>query len=215
MNNYEKLIYNTYLKVSRSENKLPYKFRKNFDSIKDKDFICIKKLNLFFKKFPHVNMDEYFAAPYRMYPDEKYFGLDYFTTMKATKAYTLHQKKKAFQDPDNIEQLENIKNSLKFILQYCKQNNIEIKNYISHQIGNTNAFILHLKEHKINVFCLFGFPDFELKIKQTNREILRFTLGDELINNLSTFKTKLFASKKALRLINAGIEKICLLQKSA
>jgi lysyl-tRNA synthetase class II len=77
-----------------------------------------------------------FKAPYALYPDEKHFPLDYYFTLKATKAYTLYNKKQTLQDPDSTEQLNNIKTSLVFIYNFCKQNNILVPQYIDHKTNN-------------------------------------------------------------------------------
>jgi len=94
---YDKRIYNTYLKVSRGSNNLPFKYRKDFEKLDEKAFVAIKKVSSFLRKFPHIKMEEYFKAPYALYPDEKHFPLDYYFTLKATKAYTLYNKKQTMK----------------------------------------------------------------------------------------------------------------------
>ena len=209
---FEKFIYNTFLKTARSKNKLPYKLRKNFEDFDNKNFIHIKKLSSFFKRFPHIKVEEYFIAPYTLYPDETFFPIEYYTSLKATKAYTLSQKKKINDDPDSNEQLTSIKESLVFISGFCKTKNIPISEYISHRINNEHSFIIHLKEHKVNVYTLLGFNNFEKILKTKDPEIMRFIIGEEIYNNVQNFRTRLYNSQKALKLIDLGIKKI--LEKS-
>jgi len=204
----EKQIYNNFLKISKIANKQPFRFRKNFDKFDENKFILVKKLKLFFTKFNYINQEDYFRAPYEIYPDESYFPLDYYTSLKATKAYTLYMKKRESLDPDSDEQLLNIKNSLKYIYNFCKQHNISPSNYISHKTNNEYSFILHLKEHKVNLFALLGFNDFEKNIKLRDPQVIKFILGEDTYNNISTFKTKLFNSKKAINLVTLGLKKI-------
>jgi hypothetical protein len=208
MSEYEKFIYNTYLKVFRSSNNQPYRLRKDFNGIDDKTFICIKKLSSFFKRFAHINIEDFFRAPYLLYPDEKHFALDYYTTLKATKSYTLAQKKKINSDPDSEEQLTNIKQSLLFILRFCRERNLNPQNYINHKTNNEYSFTLHLKEHKVNLFVLLGYQNFEKNLKSRDAEVIKFIIGDDLYNNIQVFRTKLFNSKKANKLVELGLQKI-------
>jgi len=208
LSEYEQHIYNAYLRAMRKRKNLPYKNRKDFSNIGDVDSNYLKKISIFLSKFPHIKLDDFINAPYIVYPDETYFGLDYYTTLKATKAYTLFQKRQELLDPDNDEQLVNIIESLKYISAFCTEQNLEIENYPSHLTNNTPSFILHLKEHRINVYSLFGFPSFEKNLKVIESDLLKFILGDDFYNNLSGFRLKFFASKKALKLVELGIQKI-------
>ena len=65
----EKNIYNKYLAVTRSSQGKPFKLRKQFDDLDDHKTACLKKLSLFFNKFKHVDMDDFFSAPWRIYND--------------------------------------------------------------------------------------------------------------------------------------------------
>jgi len=205
---FDKLIYNTYLKASRQSNNSPYKFRKNFDRIDEQTFICLKKLSSFFKRFPNIKMEDFFNAPFRLYKDETYFPLDFFISLKATKAYTLIQKQVNMLDPDVDEQLKFIKESLVFIFNFCKSKNISFSSYLFHKTKNENSFVLHLKERKVSIYSLFGFNNFEKIFKSKDSEVLKFILGDEFYNNFSVFKTKLLNSKKAFNLVTQGNERL-------
>lgn len=153
-------------------------------------------------------MDDFFSAPYTLYKDENFFPIEYFTTLKATKAYTLFQKNKINQDPDSDEQLNSIKNSLIFIKNFCKESNIDIKNYICNKTNNQHSFLLHLRDHKINFYTLFGFSNFDTVLKSINPDIVKFTINEDLYNKVSFFRTKLYNSKKALNLVTLGLDKI-------
>jgi hypothetical protein len=208
LSDYEKLIYNTHLKISRSKKNLPYKFRKDFEHLNDIYINSLKKIAIFLTKFPHIKLEDFIKAPYEVYPDEKHFELDYYTTLKATKAFTLYQKKIEFMEPDADEQLKNIIDSLKFISQFCKEQNIVIDEYVDNITGNSASYILHLKEHRISVYTLFGFSNFERNLRAIDSQLLKFVLGEDFYNNLSSFRLKFFASKKAKKLVELGIQKI-------
>lgn len=205
---FDKFVYNTYLKVSRSRNKLPYKFRKNFEKIDDKTFVQIKKLSSFLSRFKHIKIEDFFNAPYDLYPDENYFPIEYFTSLKATKAYTLLQKKKVNDDPDSDEQLKNIKESLVYINRFCQQKNITPLEYIHHKTNNEFSFLLHLKEHKVNIYTLLGFVNFEKNLRSRDPEVTKFIIGEDIYNNIQNFRTRLFNSNKAVKLVELGIKKI-------
>jgi len=205
---FEKYIYNSYLKVTRSSSDLPYKIRKNFEKVDDKLYLAIKKLSLFFKKYPHIKVEEFFKAPYSIYPDEKYFPIEYFYSLKAIKAYTVFNSKQINLDPDSEEQLTNIKKSLIYIFNFCKQKNIQINNYIFHKTNNEYSFLLHLKEHNVNVYALLGFTNFEKVLKSCNAEITKFIIGDNVYDNVQNFRTKLYNSKKASKLVDLGLKKL-------
>lgn len=208
MTTFEKHIYNTYLATARTTQHKPFKLRKDFDKLDEGKFVAIKRISSFLKRFPHIKLEEYFKAPYVIYPDEKYFPLDYFASLKATKAYMLFQKRSVNLDPDSDEQLNNIKQSLVFIYNFCRENNINPKFYIDHKTKNEYSFIIHLKEHKVNVYTLLGFKTFENNLRTRDAEIVKYIIGDDIYNSISVFRTKLYNSKKAFKLVNAGLQKI-------
>lgn len=205
---FDKLVYNTFLRTYRTKNKLPVKLRKNFEKIDDKTFVQIKKLSSFLKRFPHIKIEDFFTAPYLLYPDEKYFPIEYFTSLKATKAYTTFQQKKINDNPDSDAQLQNIKESLVFINRFCTEKNINPSQYIYHKTNNEFSFLLHLKEHKVNIYTLLGFVNFEKTLRTRDPEVVKFIIGEDLYNNIQNFRTRLFNSEKAVRLVELGIKKI-------
>ena len=208
LSDFEQHIYNTHLRISRQKKNLPFKYRKDFEYIDAVYVNSLKRISIFLAKFPHIRLEDFIRAPYEVYTDENYFELEYYTTLKATKAYTLYMKKRDLLDPDSNEQLKNIIESLKFISAFCKEQHIDIANYIEHRTGNSLSYVLHLKEHKINVYSLFGFTNFERSIRAQDPDLLRFILSEDFLNTLSNFRLKFFASKKAKRLVELGIKKI-------
>jgi hypothetical protein len=208
LTDFEQYIYNTHLRISRGRKGLPYKYRKDFSHLIDIHVNSLKKISIFLAKFPHIKLENFLKAPYVIYPDQEHFELDYYTTLKATKAYTLFEKRLETMDPDTDEQLKNIIESLKYISQFCKEQSLKIDDYIEHITGSTLSYILHLKEHRVNVYSLFGFPSFERSIRAQDPELLKFILGDDFLSNLPGFRLKFFASKKAKTLIELGIQKI-------
>ena len=208
LTDFEQHIYNTHLRITRSRKGLPFKYRKDFSHLNDIYINSLKKISIFLVKFPHIKLENFIKAPYEIYSDQEHFELDYYTTLKATKVYTLFMKRQEMLDPDNGEQLKNIIESLKYISSFCKEQKIDLSNYTEHRTENNYSYILHLKEHRVNVYSLFGFPTFERNIRAFDPELLRFILGEDFLNNLSKFRLKYFAYKKAKTLVELGIQKI-------
>jgi len=203
----EKLIYNKYLAITRNAQDKPFKLRKKFDSIDDTTIACLRKLSLFFNKFKHVDIDTFFRAPWEIYIDKGMFDLKFYTTQRALKVYTLYIQRQAQRKPDTEEQLYDIKKSLQYIYRFCNNNNINIDQYTSHVTDGIPTFILHLKEHNVNIYTLFGFTDFESKMSQLDHDHLKFILGD-LATNLNQFRTNYITSKHAKTFIKLAINKI-------
>jgi hypothetical protein len=49
---------------------------------------------------------------------------------------------------------------------------------------------------------------FEKNLKSRDPEVIKFIIGDDIYNNISVFRTKLYNSKKALKLVDLGLKKI-------
>jgi hypothetical protein len=204
---FEEHIYNVYLKTTRQKNNQPYKLRKNFETLDDASKIYLKKLSTFFAKHKHIDIDDFFISPFTIYSDENFFDLQYFTTLKAVKSYTLYQKHIQNIAPDNDEQLLRIQKSIKFILNFCKDNKIEINDYIGYKQDNVPSFLIHLKEHKINIYTLYGFKDFEQAFRKADTEIIKFMFDEQIYEQVRVAKIKLYGSSKAKMFVELGLQK--------
>lgn len=206
--NLEHKIYNTYLKFSRGKLGMPYRVRKHWDGFETSTaFPKINKLKNFFLRNNCVNIDDFFTAPYTVYPGESGFDLDFYSSPKAIKVYSLYVKKQMQLSPDDNFHLNHIFKGFKFILNFCKLNSIQVKDYIRFKEGVQNSFIIHLKERKISVYNLFGFEGFEKYFYSNDPDIVRFTIG-EIYDQIPLFRTKFLSSKKAKQLIVEGMKKI-------
>ena len=204
MTNNEKNIYNTYLRVTRTQQGKPFKYRKNFDKFQDtKNYVYVKKLALFFKNYKHVNLEAFFQAPFDIYPDSKNYMLQFYTTQKAIKAYTLFRQKQENADPDSEQQLDFTTESIYYIYKFCKTANISVDDYTSHKTGSMNSFLLHLKEHKINVYSLFGLPNFENSLSNNDAELVDFMLPN-MYQKIGSFRTKYYNSEKMKSVVSDG-----------
>jgi len=208
MTELEKSIYNKYLAVSRGQQNKPFKLRKDFSDFEENEnYVYVKKLGMFFNRFRHIDMDEFFIAPYHIYESGEYFDLSFYVTPRALKVYTIFQTKKQEEPPDSKNQLAFIQRSLKFILAFCGDKNIQLSDYISYKTDVTNDFLIHLKERKISVFVVFGLPGAE-KILYSLPDDLRQMMFKNIFERIDTFRTRFAASSKAKVLVKEGLKKL-------
>ena len=95
---FEKRIYNEFLKESRKAKNLPYKQRKNFTKINDTMKLCLNKLSNFFINNKEVNITDFFKAPYHVYPEGETFDLKFFVSPKARGVYKIFTKSSMMVD---------------------------------------------------------------------------------------------------------------------
>lgn len=205
----EKNIYNLFLKVSRTVKNQPFKYRENFDKFEDEDAFQLKKIANFFSRFPHVNMHNYFKAPYVIHPDEDYFPLSYFAGMAAIKTYNVFMKQLQQKDPDSPEQLEFILTSLKLIARVCHDHKIKLADYPTLKTNNSSSYewMKQINKHEISIYALMEFESIFEIIKEVPEDEIKFLLGD-IGTYFHSFKQNYLKSKDAQYLVKNGIKKI-------
>lgn len=199
----QKYIYNAYLIQSRKGQ--PFTIRKDFSDLTYEIRNLLVKLENFFQKYSHIKIEEYFEAPLKLYPEEKYPYLDFFTTRAAIKTYSIYKNQKEEDNPEN--QFEEIKESLRFIGMFCLKNKINLHDYLNYKSGYTHDWLNHYREHKINLYSLM-----ELK----NIENILHNLSDEenelffelLSKKLETFKVRYHNSNKTKQYVKTITNKI-------
>lgn len=201
------LIYNTYLRVSRTQQGKPFRYRQDFTDFEDEtNYVYVAKLELFFKKFPHIKIEEFFKAPYVVYTEKTYYSLDFYIGQKAIKVYTMFNKQRNDAAPDSEAQLEFIRRSLIFILDFCQTNKLQIEDYITHMNGLFPSFLTHLKEHNISIYVLFAWDNFEnIMLNGIRPEELQLFIG-HLYDKLVTYRTQFVQSKKAKEIVRKGVK---------
>jgi hypothetical protein len=210
----EKAIYNTFLATGRSIQNKPFTIRKDFSKIDDKTYILLKKLSLFFSKYTHIKYNDFFAAPYNYYGKDNYFDLQYFTTIKAIKCYTLYQKQKETEQPDSENIINSCKESCSFIYKYCRDHNLTLDEYRHYIVGTIPIILQHLKDHKINFYTIQGL-NCDRTIRRVERDILNFIVEDfdTLLNNTRINFQKSNSLKNIVRKAFAIIEEKLLQNK--
>jgi hypothetical protein len=185
----EEYIYNTYLRNLR--NNQPYQPRKNFENLNDKIRISLYKLKNFFDKFSYIDKNFFFESFRFVYPQDNFPSLDFFTTRKAIKCYTLYKKHKENSSPDNL--LEEIKEGLRFIANFCIQNNIPVESYTKHKTLCMPSWTQHYRENKVNIYSILSID--HLNDYYTLSEEERAIWAPNLIENIESFKVRLHNCK--------------------
>jgi hypothetical protein len=206
--NFEKTIYNAFLVASRKSQSQPFRIRQNFNGFENKtDYIHVKRLTILFSKFPDISFDNYFMAPYVLYPDQKYFDLSFYASQKGVKCYSLYIKQIKLQSPNTKEQLEFIKKSLKFIGVFCLQNKIKLDQYLTFKKSNSYCWLNHIAKGQISIYSLFEFQNLYDIISSLPQDELELFLGD-ICKNYSNLRTQYNNSKEAKYLVQEGIKRI-------
>lgn len=86
ISDFQKHIYNTYLKVLAKNSKRPYSNRKNFNTLNEKTKTVLKRLEQFFNSHKNIDMDRFFQAGFT-YLNETFVQLDFFISYKAVVAF--------------------------------------------------------------------------------------------------------------------------------
>ena len=208
-----KFIYNLHLKISRLSKGKPYRFREDFNNFEtEENYSKWIILEHFFNRFPNLDKEMYFKAPYMLWKDKEYFPIDFYITPAATRAYTTYKNQLQQQDPDNDEALEYIKQSLLFIAKYCKENNIKLKEYILDCSGAIYTWMKHIRQGQISPYIIFGFNETDDIIYNTPDDEKDLLLG-EFGKNMYYYKEKYNKSKYAKQLITIGLKKLKSVEK--
>ena len=95
MTELEKRVYNTWLATTRSQCGKPFKLRKNWSKFEDRpESLLLKKLAKMFNRYDNIDINDWFEAPYKIYPEKIEYDLKYYTLMKQYTTYRLYKQKK-------------------------------------------------------------------------------------------------------------------------
>lgn len=205
-----KTLYNTYLRISRSKQNKPFKLRQNWEGFESSEnYLPLLKLKNFFDRNSIVNIEDFFTAPYEVYPEDSFYDLNYYNTISAIKVYNIFCTMKSNLDPDSDMQINSILRGLKFVRDYCIVKKIKLSDYLNFKESGAviNAFVVHLKEKNITLYNLFPFKDFEKIYGKLDNYTLKFILNDTA-NKISIYRGKFYGSKKGKKLSIEGLKLI-------
>ena len=180
LDEFSKRIYNDYLRISAKYHNRPYRNRKNFDGFEyNRDLMKIVEV---FRKYPHINVDKFFSAPYEIWETNDYFKLDFYSKRKALNAYVQYKKKLIALPPDDEYVIKQLVYGFYFIKEFCRGKGIGVGDYIEHKEG-IYSFLTHLKEDKVTIYNLFSFDKFKTKFKkEVDSELKNFLFSDLYID---------------------------------
>jgi len=206
MSEQQKWIYNLYLKAYRTNNGNPFRPKKDFTGFEDKpEYAEILKLTAFFNKYPHLLTIDFFNAPYKLYNDEKkYYSLKFFASPRGLKTCMNYFKTLIDSNPD--EQIESIKDSLKFIAGFCIEKKIKMGEYYRYKSVIQPDFLIHLKEYKLNWYIVFGIKNMFDEIYAMPLDEFELYFGSHL--NINELYNKFNNSKRAKIVVKEGVRKI-------
>lgn len=207
MTELEKRIYNKHLAVSRSLRNKPFKLKNDFTYFEESPkYVSIKRLATFFTRYPDVNMDAYFIAPYKLYDDVDYFDLAYFASPRAIKAYTVYQQQQQLLSPD--KQIDEVKKSLLYISKFCLDNKIQLHDYpLFKKTGIEPEWMYHYKGGKINPYSLMEFSNIFNYINEMAFDERELLLGD-FGRNFLEYKTRYNNSNTLKPFLNTSYIKL-------
>ena len=215
MTELEKNVYNTYLRVSRTRSGKQFKYRKNFDNFEDnKSYVPVKKIAKLLANHPHININDYFNAPYEVYPEKNHdygYDISFYTGLKATSCYSIYKKMQDDREPD--EQIKEIKDSFYFIYKFCKENKIDLDQYLEHMTNTERTFMLHLRERKVNIYSLLGFSNFDNVMSKIDPNIGKFVIG-HLYSSLDLYRTRYYNSTITINVVCEAKEKLTKILKN-
>jgi len=207
MTEFEQRIYNSHLAVSRSMRNKPFKLKGNWKGFEENpNYLFVKRIANFFNRYPQVDMQVYFEAPYKLYSDVDYFDLKYFSSPRAIKSYTIYKQELAKSSPD--EQIEEVKKSLHFIAKFCVENRILLDKYIHHSsTGLHPDWAQHVKEGKINFYSLMEFTNLydTINTLSTEEQLLFLSPFSE---NFLNYKTKYINSKDLRPFLKLAFQRV-------
>jgi len=199
-----KRIYNDHLATSRKCRDKPFKIKKDFSKITEDQITVLTKLEQMFDSYTNIDPEQFFAAPYKLYQDEDYYPLDFFTTQKAKKIYAQYMKSLDDESPDTKESLERLRDGLKFVKNFCNEKGLTLDEYSAYCEHNLPCVVDHLKSHKINFYVLHSLNVSSLNIET---RILDFIFGDFYLTFRKT-KNKFYTSQRMKEFSKLIIQKI-------
>lgn len=205
LDNFSKNVYNEYLRINAKYHDRPYRRRKNFDGFEyNRDLAKIVEI---FKKYPHINVEMFFSAPYEIWETSEYYKLDFFSKRKALNSYVQYRKKLIALPPDNEYVIKKTIYGFYFIKEFCQKVGITVDQYIDHQEG-IYSFLTHLKEDRVTIYNLFVFDNFKMKFKKEVDSELKQILFSDLYMDYDIMFRQYMNSEKNKKITKKCLQKL-------
>ena len=149
-------------------------------------------------------MDTYFESPVKLDP-KTFRPLKYYTTYSAIKSYTAWLKKRQNLPPDSEYHLNQIRNSLKFMITYCTDNNIQWDDFLVSD-NLVPHWVQQLKEHRISIYTLMGYTNLRQELDRLPDDIKALYIQN-ISDNYVKFKQSYLKSATARPFVEQGFIK--------
>lgn len=211
-NEQEQKIYNTYLRALAEHHQRPYKARRDFSTLREKDKLQLSRLKLFFDNYKDVNPFQFFRAGFK-YEMNTYPTLEYFNTLKATRLYAKHMRERYYEDVDNHESIRDFKDGILFIYNFITENDLSLFEYKT-CVNESGVpwVIIHLKRQNISFYHIHAlevdidiFPedyreliteDFENVFYETKESYIQSKEMKEIGSKFNKFSQRLIKAAK-------------------
>lgn len=198
------------MSTRRSMQDKPYRYRKDFtDFEQTEDYFFIQKLDHIFRQYPHLLKKEFFEAPFKIYPEEKkFFNLKFYASTKGLSTCIAYLNILDKKSP--TEQLQFIKESMSFILQFCRDHKLRLCDYSSYRSVAQPDCLKHLKQHQISWYLIFDTPGFLQQITEMQRDEYELYFGEgkeytDYLNRLNQNPEIRRFIQKGLRLLDTHL----------
>lgn len=144
--------------------------------------MILDNYNNIFKKYPNINQDYFLAAIPPWDISEK----------EAIKLYVEYVKSLVLDDPDKDESIDRLKSGIKYVFNFCKQNNLTFEEYLVYCEEVLPSWVAHLKTHSIDFHTLHTL---QMSKPVLDSELLEFVIPNFFTNYQRT-KQKFYHSKR-------------------
>lgn len=206
LSEFEKNIYNTHLKVTRTYQNKPWRLRENFDKISPVEEELLKKISeILYSK--NIQAESFFKAPYELWRDKNYYPLEYFGRFKAVKAYNLWLEKNMLENPDDDIIINMVKEGFFYIYKRCKDLNLKnIELYFEYKTYYPE-FLIALSERKITYYNILAINNYDKILKNYIKEDIDFIVTD-FYNTIESLRTRYYRTNKLKKLNEKIITKL-------
>lgn len=152
LGDFEKKIYNIYLKALGEKQGRPYMIKKDFSNVTESMILTLKKLKMFFETYKDVNPTTFFRAGFKG-EDKNFLELSFFTSLKASRLYAKYIKEKYLTSVDNEESIKDFKEGIIFIYDFMREKDFTLNDYLTRTNENgVSWFTIHLKKQNISFY---------------------------------------------------------------
>lgn len=199
-----KQVYNLWLKAVRSNQNLPWQPRLSLSGLDEEDTLALMKLESFFNRHKHINISDYFNAPFIIGAESKHVPLKYYTTPKAHKAYSTYVD--THLEFPVIPTKEHLK-TVTFILSYCLEHNITVEEYFADvNGGHVPIFLHHIKQRKFHPVFMFTSATAEKALSNPDSaQIFRYYLNEKRWKLIEKMRTAYTIDEQLKTAVNALI----------